>query len=57
MKAIHAEVMERGWSEALGSFRQHYDDDTLDASALLIPVMEFLPPTHPRVLSTLDAIE
>ncbi|HJU04119.1 MAG TPA: glycoside hydrolase family 15 protein, partial [Nitrospiraceae bacterium] len=55
--AIHTEVMERGWSDALRSFRQRYDDDTLDASALLIPVMDFLPATHPRVQATLDAIE
>jgi GH15 family glucan-1,4-alpha-glucosidase len=57
MKAIHAEVMECGWSDALGAFRQRYDDDTLDASALLIPVMDFLPANHPRVQSTLKAIE
>jgi GH15 family glucan-1,4-alpha-glucosidase len=57
MKAIHAEVMERGWSESLNAFRQRYDDDTLDASALLIPVMDFLPATHPRVQATLGAIE
>jgi alpha,alpha-trehalase len=57
LKAIHAEIMERGWSEALGAFRQRYDDETLDASALLISVMDFLPTTHPRVQATLHAIE
>jgi alpha,alpha-trehalase len=57
MKAIHTEVMERGWSDRLGAFRQRYDNETLDASALLVSVMEFLPATHPRVLSTLQAIE
>ncbi|HEU5368720.1 MAG TPA: glycoside hydrolase family 15 protein [Ktedonobacterales bacterium] len=54
---IHADVMEKGWSERLGAFRQHYDGEGLDASALLIPVTGFLPANHPRVLSTVRRIE
>jgi GH15 family glucan-1,4-alpha-glucosidase len=54
---IHAEVMERGWSDELQSFRQHYDADSVDASALLIPLMGFLPPTHERVVATVQRIE
>ncbi len=54
---IHAEVMERGWSEELQAFRQHYDADTLDASTLLIPLMGFLPPDHARVVATVRRIE
>jgi GH15 family glucan-1,4-alpha-glucosidase len=57
MTEIHADVMERGWSDKLQSFRQHYDADTLDASALLIPLMGFLEPNHPRVVATVRAIE
>jgi GH15 family glucan-1,4-alpha-glucosidase len=57
MMEIHAEVMERGWSSELQSFRQDYDADTLDASALLIPLMGFLEPTHPRVIATVQRIE
>lgn len=57
MTEIHAEVMERGWSDELQSFRQHYDADTLDASTLLIPLMGFLPPTHRRVVATIQQIE
>jgi alpha,alpha-trehalase len=57
MMKIHAEVMERGWSRKLQAFRQHYDADTLDASALLIPLMGFLPPDHPRVVATVERIE
>lgn len=56
MSQIHAEVMERGWSNSLGSFRQIYDKDSLDASALLIPLMGFLPVDHPRVLTTVDRV-
>jgi GH15 family glucan-1,4-alpha-glucosidase len=54
---IHAEVMERGWSEKLGAFRQRYEADNLDAALLLISVFEFLPPDHPRVLATIEKIE
>jgi GH15 family glucan-1,4-alpha-glucosidase len=57
MTEIHADVMERGWSDELQSFRQHYDADSLDASALLVPLMGFLPPTHQRVAATIERIE
>jgi GH15 family glucan-1,4-alpha-glucosidase len=56
MAEIHAEVMRRGWSEHLHAFRQRYGTDTLDASALLIPVMGFLPADHPRVAATVARI-
>jgi GH15 family glucan-1,4-alpha-glucosidase len=55
-EAIHAEVMDRGWSEQLQAFRQRYDAESLDASTLLIPVMGFLPADHPRVCATVDRI-
>jgi GH15 family glucan-1,4-alpha-glucosidase len=54
--AIHEEVMQRGWSERLGAFRQRYEGDNLDAAALLIPVMDFLSAEHPRVLATLERV-
>ena len=54
---IHAEVMEKGWCSLKNSFRQRYGSDALDAAALLIPLMEFLPVDHPRVVGTLAAIE
>src|SRR6202034_3479816 len=53
---IFAEIMSRGWSEALGAFRQHYDADTLDAASLLIPLMNVLPARHPRVESTVNQL-
>jgi GH15 family glucan-1,4-alpha-glucosidase len=57
LRLIQAEVMERGWSERLGSFRQHYDGEGLDASTLLIPITGFLSADHPRVLSMVRRIE
>jgi GH15 family glucan-1,4-alpha-glucosidase len=50
--ALHAEILERGWSERHQSFTQAYDDDALDAAVLAIPMVRFLPWNHPRVHST-----
>ena len=55
--AVRAEIMTRGWSEAAGSFTQSYDDAALDAAALVIPMVRFLPWDHPRVVSTVRAIQ
>ena len=54
---IHAEVCERGFSKARGTFVQSYESDELDASLLLIPTTGFLPCTDPRVRATIEAIE
>ena len=35
---------------------QHYDSDSLDASTLIMPLVFFMSPTDPRMLSTIDAI-
>ena len=53
---IHAEVLARGWNEARGAFVQYYGADELDASALMIPLVGFLPHDDPRVVSTVEAI-
>ncbi|HEY7331109.1 MAG TPA: glycoside hydrolase family 15 protein [Gemmataceae bacterium] len=55
---LHSEVMEQGWSDHhhLGAFRQRYEGDNLDAAALLIPLVGFLPPHHPRVRSTVEKV-
>ena len=55
--AIHAEVMDKGWCEEKNAFRQRYHSDALDAAALLIPLMDFLPADHPRVAGTFAAIQ
>jgi GH15 family glucan-1,4-alpha-glucosidase len=56
MQAIHDEVLQRGWSEKLQAFRQHYDSDDLDASVLLLATMDFLPADDPKMVSTVQAI-
>ena len=52
---IHADVCANGIDDR-GVFCQHYDTTALDASALLIPLLGFLPPDDPRVRSTVHAI-
>lgn len=54
---IHAEVLERGFDTRRDAFMQAYGSDALDAAVLLIPLLGFLPPDDPRVLSTTRAIE
>ncbi len=55
--AVRAAIEERGWSEALGSFRQSLDEDALDAASLMIPIVGFLPASDERVRSTIRAVE
>ena len=56
-ETIHATVCERGFSNEKGHFVQHYGSTTLDASLLLLPLVDFLPATDPRMASTIAAIE
>jgi GH15 family glucan-1,4-alpha-glucosidase len=53
--AVHAEVMEKGWSEEKQSFVQYYGTEALDASNLVIGMVHFLPSNHPRVRGTVAA--
>jgi alpha,alpha-trehalase len=54
---IRAAVEERGWSEAKQAYAQSFDSDKIDAAALLMPIMGFLPAGDERMRSTIDAIE
>jgi GH15 family glucan-1,4-alpha-glucosidase len=54
---IHAEVCRRGFDQARGAFTQAYGSPELDAAVLLIPEVGFLPPSDPRVVSTVEAIQ
>jgi GH15 family glucan-1,4-alpha-glucosidase len=53
---IYEEVMSRGWNADCKAFVQSYDSDALDASVLLMPLVFFMAPNDPRMLSTVDAI-
>jgi pentatricopeptide repeat protein len=54
---IYEDIMTRGWSPGRRSFVQYYGGEVLDASNLLMPLVKFVGPTDPRMLSTLDAIQ
>ncbi len=53
---IHRQVCEEGFDKKAGTFTQSYGSSALDASALLIPLVGFLPASDPRVHSTIEAI-
>jgi GH15 family glucan-1,4-alpha-glucosidase len=53
---IYEEIMDKGWSPERKAFVQAYGGDTLDASSLIMPLVFFVAPKGPRMLSTLDAI-
>jgi len=54
---IREAILTQGWNEAAGAFTQSFGSTALDASALILPIVGFLPGTDPLVLGTIDAIE
>jgi GH15 family glucan-1,4-alpha-glucosidase len=54
--AIYRQIMKRGWSTTRQAFIQHFGDDVLDASVLMMPLAKFISPTDPKWLATLDAL-
>lgn len=53
---IFDEVCQNGYNSELGAFTQYFGSETLDASVLMIPLVGFLAPSDPRVISTVDVI-
>jgi GH15 family glucan-1,4-alpha-glucosidase len=53
---VREAILERGWSERRGAYAQAFDSDELDAAALLMPLVGFLPAGDPRMRSTIEAI-
>jgi GH15 family glucan-1,4-alpha-glucosidase len=54
---IHADVCAHGFDHQRGAFTQFYGSRELDASALMFPLVGFLPGDDPRVRGTVAAIE
>ncbi|NUB91314.1 glycoside hydrolase family 15 protein [Haloterrigena sp. SYSU A121-1] len=53
---VRRAILERGYSEEADSFvRSFGDEEVLDASNLLVPIVGFLPPDDARVQGTIDA--
>lgn len=53
---IRNDVLAHGWSEREQAFVQHFGTDRIDASALLMPLVGFLPIGEPRMQSTIEAV-
>jgi GH15 family glucan-1,4-alpha-glucosidase len=53
---IHDAVCEHGYDDELGAFTQSFGSSELDAAALMIPLVGFLPPEDPRVQSTIEVL-
>src|SRR5262245_62420861 len=54
---IHDEVCRKGYDAERNTFTQYYGSKQLDASLLLIPQVGFLPPSDPRVVGTVEAVQ
>ena len=54
---VQADILKNGFDPELNAFVQSYGSKALDASALLIPLVGFLPADDPRVKGTVAAIE
>jgi GH15 family glucan-1,4-alpha-glucosidase len=54
---VRDEVLEKGYDAERGTFVQHYDTREVDASLLVLPLVDFLPGDDPRMLGTIRAVE
>ncbi len=52
---IRRAILEHGWSDRAQAFTQAFGSDELDASNLMMPIVGFLPASHPRMLATIRA--
>ncbi|GHO78771.1 glucoamylase [Ktedonobacter sp. SOSP1-85] len=51
---IHEDIMVHGYNPVLQSFTQRYSDTALDASNLIMPLVGFIAPDDPRMVSTVQ---
>jgi len=54
---IRNDILEHGYDASQNCFVQYYGGSIIDASLLMMPLVGFLPPTDPRVLGTVAAVE
>ncbi|MGH9107839.1 MAG: glycoside hydrolase family 15 protein [Acidimicrobiales bacterium] len=55
--AIHQQVCAKGYNEKICSFTQAYGSEELDASLLMLPLVDFLPIDDPRIVGTVEAVK
>jgi GH15 family glucan-1,4-alpha-glucosidase len=54
---VKAEVCEKGFDTKKNTFVQYYGSDQLDSSLLMLARVGFLPPTDPRIIGTVEAVQ
>jgi GH15 family glucan-1,4-alpha-glucosidase len=54
---VHATVLERAWNPRVGAYTGAFGSEQLDASVLLLPLVNFLPADDPLMWATIEAIE
>lgn len=57
LKEIHQEICQKGFSKERNSFVQYYGSQEVDANLLLLPLLDFLPFSDPRIVNTIKAVE
>ena len=55
--ALAAQIRDEGFDEGLGSYVWAYGSRDLDASLLILPILEFEEPKSPRLRGTLEAVK
>ncbi len=53
---LFAEIFQRGYDSASGTFVREYGGQDVDATLLLLPIYDFLPPRDPRVHRTIKRV-
>ena len=53
---IATAIMTNGWNDDVGAFTQSFGSDALDAAALMMPIVGFIPADDERMRATIDAI-
>ncbi len=54
---IHRQVCRHGFNPKKNAFTQFYGSEAMDASALMLPLVGFLPPNDKRIRGTIEAVE
>jgi GH15 family glucan-1,4-alpha-glucosidase len=54
---IRAAVLARGWSDDANAYTGAFDSNELDASVLMLPLIDFLPATDERMRATIETVE
>ena len=54
---VRDEVLTKGYHTERNAFTQHYDTTEVDASLLMLPLVDFIDGDDPRMLGTIEAVE